>query len=208
MTDGRRGELQDACGSALEPADWNVEPPRGPGTVAARKFFAVAVACVFLLTACDGMTYRQERRLANFLVTADDFNAIAETTFALIDPKNDIKTIAISATLDPRAVAALKRVRPVVPLVQAPTAAAEILPAGYFVVRMFSIEAVDAEPEARIEGQLGPVTKTMTAANMPDCGKIYTVVFVLKGGEWFNPSYKIETCAESRHWVPLDGGRL
>ena len=178
-------------------------PPQFAG-FAERKFFAASFVCVLLIAACDGMQYRQERRVANFAISADDFDAIAQTTFALIDPKGEIKTIVISSPLDTRAIAALKRVRPVVPFAPASAATSEILPSGYFLVRTFSIGAVDAEPEARIEGQLGPVTKTITPANIPDCGKIYSVAFVLKGGDWFSPSYKIETCAESRHWVPIN----
>lgn len=142
------------------------------------------------------------------MVTADDFNAIADTTFTLIDPKGDIRMIVIPSTLDRRAVAALRRVRPVAPFVQAASTANEVLPAGYFLIRTFSIgEKEGNEVAANVEGQLGPVTRTVTGANIPDCGKIYSVAFELTGGEWFSPSYKIETCAESRHWVPVDSSQ-
>ncbi len=153
------------------------------------------------------MAYRQERRLSHFVITADDFNGIAETTFALIDKKGNIQTIVVPSTLDPLAIAALKRVRPVTAYTPAADTANEILPAGDFLIRKFSIETVDGEVTATIEGQLGPVTRTVTAANLPDCGKIYSVAFILKGGDWFSPSYKVETCAESRHWVPIDDSR-
>lgn len=142
--------------------------------------------------------------MRNFIVSADDFNEIAEATFALIDPNKSITVIVVPSTLDPRAVAALKQVRPIIPFVPAAPTATEILPAGYFLIRTFTIEGTDAEAQATIEGQFGPVTRTMTAANLPDCGKIYSVVFYLKGGEWFNPSYKVETCTETRHWIPID----
>ena len=86
----------------------------------------------------------------------------------------------------------------IVPVAPGP---ANTLPAGYFFVRSFAIE----DGEARLEGQLGPVTGLMTAANMPDCGKEYTVVFYIEGGDWVNHDYKVSTCSESRHWVPVDG---
>ncbi len=159
---------------------------------------------LLFLAACDGTQLKQERRLRNFRVTADDFNVIAEAAFKRIDPQENIKLIVVPATLDPRAVAALQRVRQVATFTPASPAANELLPAGHFLVRKFEIDASDAEPSASIEGQLGPVTRTLTAANLPDCGKIYSIAYFLRGGDWYNPSYKVETCAESRHWVPVD----
>jgi hypothetical protein len=175
------------------------------GKISRLKLCAVVLAAAALLiVGCDGMKLKQARRLKDFSVSADDFNQIAEATFALIDPKKNITTIVIPPTLDLRAIAALKRVRPVTAFVPVAPTAVEILPAGYFLVRTFTIVGDDAQAQATIEGQLGPVTRTMTAANLPDCGTIYSVVFFLTGGDWFNPSYMVETCAESRHWTPID----
>lgn len=152
----------------------------------------------------DGASYRQARRMKDFVVTAEDFNSIADAVFQRIDPKGDIKVVVIPATLDPRAVAAIKKERPVIPFVEPSASATEILPAGYFLLHTFSIERVDADAMATIEGQLGPVTRTMTAAGLPDCGKIYSVLYVLNGDEWQSSSYKIETCTEKRIWFPVD----
>jgi hypothetical protein len=74
------------------------------------------------------------------------------------------------------------------------------LPTGYFRVTEFSIE----DGAAHLDGQLGPATGLMTAANMPDCGKGLSISFYLEGGDWVSHAYKTTTCAESRHWVPVD----
>jgi hypothetical protein len=167
-----------------------------------RAFLLIFMAA--LVAGCDGMQWKQERRMRNFTVKADDFNDIAAAALARIDSKGDIKTLVVPSTLDPRAVAALERIHPTTPYVPPASTTMEILPAGYFLVHEFTIENSEAGPTARLEGQLGPVTRTTTAANLPDCGTIYSIAFYLEGGDWYNPSYKIETCAESRHWVPLD----
>src|SRR5689334_12997685 len=135
-----------------------------------RLFETLLLGSVALVvSACDGTQLKQDRRLRNFTVTADDFNVIADAAFKRIDPQEQIKVIVVPATLDPRALAALKRVRRVAPFEPAAPAATELLPAGYFLIRKFEIDATDTEPSASIEGQLGPVTRTMTAANLPDC---------------------------------------
>lgn len=77
---------------------------------------------------------------------------------------------------------------------------ANTLSAAYFLVRKFSVE----ESAASLEGQLGPVTGLMTAANMPDCAKEYSVAFYIKGGDWLSHAYNVETCTESRRWTPID----
>ncbi|MEO7430903.1 MAG: hypothetical protein ABIR62_02540 [Dokdonella sp.] len=151
----------------------------------------------FSLSACNGLQYQQDKRMVNFQVTQRDFDAIAVVTFKQIDAKGDIATIVAPASLDPRARDALRRVHPIV--ATAP-GAANTLPAGYFLVRQFSVE----EGEAHLDGQLGPVTARMTAANIPDCGKEYSIVFTIEGGDWVNHAYKASSCAESRHWVPAD----
>lgn len=151
----------------------------------------------FGLVACDGMQYQQARRMAGFQISQHDFDSIAVVTFKQIDAKGEISTIVAPNSLDPRARQALKKVHPIVAV---PPGSANTLPAGYFLVREFSVE----EGEAHLDGQLGPVTGLMTAANMPDCGKEYSVVFYIEGGDWVNHAYKISTCAESRHWAPVE----
>ena len=176
-----------------------------PSAPARDRSLARVLAGVCLLallaTACDGNNYRQAKRMAAFQVTAEDFNDVAETSLKLIDPQGNITMLVVPPGLDSRALAALRRVKPVQP---ASPELAERLPAGFFAIRSFSIGLKDGEPEASLEGQLGPATNGKTVDDMPDCGKIYTVVYVLTGGNWYSPSYKIVDCKESRHWVPVD----
>jgi len=161
------------------------------------RVIVTAFVC-FCLAACNGLQSQQAKRMSDFQVTQHDFDAIAVTTFKLIDAKGEISTIVAPASLDSRARQALRNVHPIVSV---PPGAPNTLPAGYFLVRTFSVE----EGEANLDGQLGPVTGLMTAANMPDCGKEYSVAFYIEGGDWVSHAYKVATCAESRHWVPADG---
>lgn len=160
------------------------------------RVVVVALLCVGLV-ACNGLQYQQAKRMKDFQVTQADFNSIAVAAFKLIDPKGDIETIVAPASLDPRARQALKNVHPVVAAAPGP---ANTLPARYFLVREFIVD----EGVANLDGQLGPVTGLMTAANLPDCGKEYTVAFAIEGADWVSHTYKVATCAESRHWVPVD----
>ncbi len=159
---------------------------------------AIAAVLVCLSVGCDGMQYRQNLR-KNFEADQGDFNSIAKASFKMIDPNGAITTAVVSASIDNRARAALKRILTVVDATQVPSSQVYKLPEGYFLVQKFSI----ADGEAILEGQLGPVTNTLTAANLPDCGKLYTVVYYLEAGDWVSHSYKVTTCAESRHWVPV-----
>jgi hypothetical protein len=152
------------------------------------------------LVACNGMEARQAKqaeRMKNFEATQWDFDSIARVAFKTIESKGEVTTIVVPKGLDPRALDALRRVHPTV--ATAP-GAPDTLPAGYFRVNAFTIE----EGTAQLDGQLGPATGLMTAANMPDCGKGYSVSFYLEGGDWVSHAYKTTTCSESRHWAPLD----
>lgn len=157
----------------------------------------IPVLIVCSLAACNGLQYQQTKRMTDFHVTQNDFDSIAVVTFKQIDAKREIHTIVAPPSLDPRAREALKHVHPIVAAAPGP---ANTLPAGYFLVREFSIE----EGEANVVGQLGPVTGQMTAAHMPDCGKEYSIAFYIEGGDWVNHAYKATTCAESRQWVPVE----
>lgn len=130
-----------------------------------------------VLVACNGLQYQQAKRMKDFQVNQSDFDSIAVATFKLIDAKGDIVTIVAPHSIDSRARQALKNVHPVVDAAPGP---ANTLPTGYFLVRQFSVE----EGGANVEGQLGPVTGLMTSANMPDCGKEYSVAFYIEGGDW------------------------
>lgn len=152
------------------------------------------------LVACNGMELKQARqaeRMRDFEATQSDFDAIARAAFKTIESKGDVNTIVVPKGLDPRALDALRRVHPTV--ATAPGAPGT-LPVGYFRVSAFTIE----DGAAELDGQLGPATGLMTAANMPDCGKGYSVSFYLEGGDWVSHAYKTTTCSESRRWVPLD----
>ena len=148
------------------------------------------------LAGCNG-TQLTAARMKNFEATQDDFDAIARAAFKIIETNGEVTTIVVPKGLDVRAADALRRVHPTV---ATPPGAPNTLPAGYFRVSAFGIE----DGEAHLDGQLGPVTGLMTAANMPDCGKGYSVSFYIEAGDWVSHAYKTTTCAESRHWVPLD----
>lgn len=158
--------------------------------------FVVAATLLCILPGCNGTKLTAER-MQNFEATQQDFDSIARAAFKIIETKGYVTTIVLPKGLDARAADALHRVHPTVG--SAP-GAPNTLPAGYFRVSAFSIE----DGEAHLDGQLGPVTGLMTAANMPDCGKGYSVSFYLEAGDWVSHAYKTTTCAESRHWVPLD----
>ena len=159
---------------------------------------AALICCT--LAACNGMEAKQAKqaeRMSNFEATQWDFEVIARAAFKTIEGKGEVTTIVVPKGLDPRALDALRHVHPT-----APTApgAPGTLPIGYFRVTAFTIE----DGAAQLDGQLGPATGVMTAANMPDCGRGYSVSFYLEGGDWVSHAYKTTTCAESRNWTPLD----
>jgi hypothetical protein len=152
------------------------------------------------LVACNGMEAKQAKqaeRMRDFEATQWDFAAIARAAFKTIESKGDVTTIVVSKGLDPRALEALRSVHPTV---AAAPGAPGTLPAKYFRVNAFTIE----DGVAQLDGQMGPATGLMTAANMPDCGRGYSVSFYLEGGDWVSHAYKTTTCAESRNWTPLD----
>jgi hypothetical protein len=161
----------------------------------AKLAVAAALCCGFL--GCNGTQLTAER-MRDFEATQQDFDAIARAAFKIIESKGRVTTIVVPKGLDPRAADALRRVHPTV--ASAPGAPGT-LPDGYFRVSAFSIE----DGAAHLDGQLGPVTGLMTAANMPDCGKGYSVSFYIEAGDWVSHAYKTTTCDESRHWTPLDG---
>jgi hypothetical protein len=140
---------------------------------------------------------RQAERMKDFEATQWDFDAIARAAFKTIESKGEVTTIVLSKGLNPHALEALRHVHPTVPV--APGAPGT-LPAGYFRVSAFTIE----DGAAQLDGQLGPATGLMTAANMPDCGRGLSVAFYLEGGDWVSHAYKTTTCAESRDWTPYE----
>lgn len=152
------------------------------------------------LAGCDGYALKQERRMKNFIANQGDYNELAQATFQLLDPNKNIRILLVTSAINPEAVIALKRIRNVATYVEPVAGAHTTLAAGQFIVSKFTV----GNGEALIEGQLGPVTNTITAVGLPDCGTIYTAPWFIRGGEWHSPSIKILTCAESRHWTPLE----
>jgi hypothetical protein len=139
---------------------------------------------------------KQAERMRNFEATQWDFEAIARAAFQIIESKGTVTTIVVPRGLDPRALDALRRVHPTV--ANTPGAPGT-LPAEYFRVTAFTIE----DGTAQLDGRLGPATGLTTAANMPDCGKGYSVPFYLEGGDWVSHAYKTTTCTKSRNWTPI-----
>jgi len=149
------------------------------------------------LVGCNGGKVKQAERMNDFEATQQDFDSIARAAFKMIETKGEVTTIVVPKGLGARALDALHHVHPIVTTVPG---APNTLPIGYFRVTEFSIE----DGAAHLDGQLGPATGLMTVANMPDCGKGLSVSFYLEGGDWVSHAYKTTTCADSRHWVPLD----
>ena len=162
---------------------------------------ATGLVLICFLGACNGTQLRQDHK-RDFPINANDFISIANRAFELIDPKGTISTIVVPSGLDPRARAALAKMKPLVSAPKVPQSGQYTLPAAFFSVTTFSISVEDGI--AIFEGQLGPVSRAMTAANMPDCGKTYTVEFYLDGDDWVSHAFKMGTCAESRQWTPIE----
>ena len=153
------------------------------------------------LASCNGMEAKQQKqseRMRDFEATQWDFDSIARAAFKTIESGGEVSKLVVPDGLDPRALNALRQVHPIV---SSAPGAPGTLPAGYFRVTAFTIE----DGAARLDGQLGPATGLLTAANMPDCGKGYSLSFYLEGGDWVSHAYKTTTCAESRNWTPTDG---
>ncbi len=161
---------------------------------------ATVMFLICLLGACNGTQFRQGQK-RDFPVNANDFSSIANRAFELIDPKDAISMIVVPSGIDPRARAALGKMKTLVSADKVPQSAEYTLPAGFFSVTIFSISVEDGS--ATFEGQLGPMGRAMTAANMADCGKIYTVDFYLEGDDRVSHAFKMATCSESRHWTPI-----
>lgn len=158
------------------------------------RYWIGAVFVCALSVSCAGL------QRGKFTIVDRDFDAIAEMSLKKIDPHETITTIVVPADTDPRARKALSRLRTVVTPAQVPASNDVILPSGYFLLHTFRAE-LDG---ALFEGQMGPVTRKLTKANLQDCGRIYSVPLFLKDSDWYNPNYKVATCDEKRIWWPAD----
>jgi hypothetical protein len=155
------------------------------------------------LPGCNGQAARdakQMERMSNFEPTQWDFDVIARAALMTIEGQGEVTTIVVEGRIGPQALAALRRVHPVLSTAPGPVGT---LPAGYFRVTTFTVD----EGMGKLDGQLGPATGIMTAANMPDCGRTFSISYALEGGDWVSHAYKTSTCSESRNWTPLDEPR-
>lgn len=137
---------------------------------------------------------------AHFKVADADFGLIAAAALRLVERTRPVTTIVIGADLDPRALIALRRLRPLARRADVPRTPELALPGGYFVVEAFGID----EDEALFEGQLGPVTREAEGKNVPGCGLRFAVAFYWELTSWANHSCKILDCAKTRSWTPID----
>ena len=152
---------------------------------------ALLLLLVAALCACAQLVPRDS---AHFKVEDSDFSLVAAAALRLVERTAAVTTFVIDAGLDPRAVAALKRLRPVMRRNDVLPSAELALPDGYFVIENFSIE----DDTAMFEGQLGPITRSAENRNLPGCGLRFSVAFYWQVTSWANHSYKVIDCAKTR----------
>jgi hypothetical protein len=162
-----------------------------------RRLLSIAAMCA-CVAACDGKVYLRDRA---FEPGEGDYYQLAEAALKLVERSGPVNVIVVPASADPRARAALKHQRKVIPATELPKGPGVALPKGYFLLQTFTI----TEREALFEGKLGPVSTGLTAIGIPDCGLTFSVPFYFDGTDWSQPSYKILDCSQSRNWVPKDG---
>jgi hypothetical protein len=155
-------------------------------------------AIVCLLIGCASLTPRSSQK---FVVADSDFGDIAEASLKLVERTASVTTIVLPADADPRVRAALKRLRPVISADKIPPSETYKLPAGYFVVNTFDI---DADGVATFEGQLGPVRKVPEPPATDDCGTLFSIPFAQQGGDWASHTLKKSVCWPKREWWPAN----
>lgn len=152
---------------------------------------------VFVLMVCSllgACAQRGLREYEAFQLRDGDFGLIAKAALDIVERSGPVRTFVVPPSLDPRALAALRRLRPVVPEAQL---AGTALPAGYFRLQDFSFDG----DVAAFAGDLGPT------GCADGCGKNLSVPFILRGDDWFNPSYKIVDYSQRREVVPVTESR-
>ena len=153
-----------------------------------RILAGIALFCC--IAGCANVGLRENQA---FELHDSDYGLIAGAAVKLVERFGAISQFVAPRGLDPRALAALKRLHPVV---QADPRPADLpLPAGNFLVESFGI---DAEGIATFEGDLGPT-------GCPGgCGKNISIPYILRGNDWYNPSFKIVDYAQHREVVPVN----
>ena len=153
-----------------------------------KPYAVLLLAC--LVAGCANVGLRENRA---FELQDGDFGLIAGAALEIVERLGPVRTIVVPANIDPRVRAALARRRPLVADERTPLA----LPAGYFRLEIFRI---DDDGQAFFEGDLGPTGCPMDAG----CGKNISIPFILRGDDWFNPSYKIVDYAQRREVIPVN----
>ena len=158
----------------------------------------LAIAAAGLLAGCAVVTSRSAQK---FVATDADFGDIAGASLKFVERTAPVTTIVLPANVDPRARAALKRLRPLIRPDQIPASDIYKLPTGYFVVETFDI---DADGVASFEGQLGPVRQVPELPATDDCGIRFSIPFALEGNDWASHTLKKSVCWPKREWWPAD----
>jgi hypothetical protein len=158
----------------------------------------LAFAMTSLLVACAGSAPRSTQK---FVATDADFGDIAGASLKFVERTAPVTTIVLPANTDPRARAALKRLRPVISADKVPASELYRLPAGYFVLETFDI---DDQGIATFEGQLGPVRNVPEPPATDDCGIRFSIPFALEGNDWSSHTLKKSVCWPKREWWPAD----
>ena len=140
-----------------------------------------------------GCAHRGWRENRAFELQDGDFGLIAGAAVSVIERYGSVNHFVVAPDIDRRAQAALARLRPVIPASR--LAGNPALPAGYFLVESFRI---DADGNAMIEGDLGPT-------GCPGgCGRNISMPYLLQGNDWFNPSVKIVDYSQHRDVIPVN----
>jgi hypothetical protein len=157
-----------------------------------------AARVLLLSLAVTGCAHTGWRENQAFALQDSDWEMIAGNALNLIERYGAISHVVLSPGLDRRAVAALKKLRPVAASNEVERNGGRAVPAGYFLVEAFTI---DAEGAAMFEGDLGPT-------GCPSgCGRNFSVPYVLRGNDWYNPSLKIVDYSIRRDVIPVDESR-
>lgn len=150
---------------------------------------AVALlASMLALGACTGLS-RLDRP---FDATDGDYADIAAHSLKYIEMRGPVERFVVGDDIEPRVRNALKRERPVRAAAAGLSADASV-PPGTFVLTGFTI----ADGEASFEGTLG------TRRGDAPCNLKFSIPWYLgKENEWWNPSYKIESCDRREDLAP------
>jgi hypothetical protein len=143
------------------------------------KLLALAAAAL-TLAACSALVPRDQ----HFTVEDSDYEAIAYHSLKYIEMRGPVNAFIVAPNVDPRVRNALKSQRRVSSAVS-PRTGTDTVPEGYFVLTHFQI----ADGEAMFEGTLG------TMRNGAACDLKFSIPwYIEKNNDWYNPSYKIESC--------------